>query len=94
MSPEHQQRYGGLVEAVVAHSLAFTRNGLPAEKAGSVVADAATARRPRTRYTVGRDAALLTRLARVLPDRVLDRVTAANLRSYRPGESQVTSPVR
>jgi NAD(P)-dependent dehydrogenase (short-subunit alcohol dehydrogenase family) len=94
MSPEHQRRYGGLVQAVVAHSLAFTRKGLPAAKAGAIVADAATARRPRTRYTVGRDAALLTRLARVLPDRVLDRVTAANLRSYLPKEGRVASLVR
>ena len=94
MSPEHQQRYGGLVQAVVAHSLAFTRKGLPADKAGAIVADAATARRPRTRYTVGRDAALLVRLARVLPDRVLDRVAAANLRSYLPKEGRVASPVR
>jgi NAD(P)-dependent dehydrogenase (short-subunit alcohol dehydrogenase family) len=94
MSPEHQRRYGGLVQAVVAHSLAFTRKGLPAAKAGVIVADAATARRPRTRYAVGRDAALLTRLARVLPDRVLDRVTAANLRSYLPKEGRIASPVR
>jgi NAD(P)-dependent dehydrogenase (short-subunit alcohol dehydrogenase family) len=94
MSPEHQRRYGGLVQAVVAHSLAFTRKGLPAAKAGAIVADAATARRPRTRYTVGRDAALLTRLARVLPDRVLDRVTAANLRSYLPKEGRVAGLVQ
>ncbi|MEV6642577.1 SDR family oxidoreductase [Amycolatopsis sp. NPDC051371] len=84
MTPEHQRRYGGLVQAVVAHSLRFTRAGLPADKAGSIVAEAATARRPRTRYTIGRDAALLTRLIRVLPDRILDRVTAATLRPYLP----------
>ncbi|MEU0788941.1 SDR family oxidoreductase [Amycolatopsis sp. NPDC005961] len=84
MSPEHRQRYGGLVHAVVAHSLRFTRAGLPAEKAGAVIVEAATARRPRTRYTIGRDAAFLTRLTRVLPDRILDRVTAATLRPYLP----------
>lgn len=86
MSPELRQRYGGLVTAVVAQSLAFTRTGLPADRAGSIIAEAATVRRPRTRYTVGRDAALLTRLARVLPDRLLDRIIAANLRTYLPGE--------
>lgn len=84
MTPDHQRRYGGLVQAVVAHSQRFTRAGLPAAKAGAVIADAATARRPRTRYTIGRDAALLTRLTRVLPDRLLDRVTAATLRPYLP----------
>ncbi|GAA3619239.1 hypothetical protein GCM10022419_126040 [Nonomuraea rosea] len=91
MSPEHQQRYGGLVKAIVAHSLAFTRTGLPADKAGAIVAEAATARRPRTRYTIGRDAALLTRLARILPDRMLDRIVAASLRTYVPEEG---APVR
>lgn len=82
MNAGHQQRYGGLVRAIVAQSLAATRAGLPAAKAGAIVADAATAKRPRTRYTAGRDAAVLTRLTRVLPDRVLDRVIAASLRKY------------
>jgi NAD(P)-dependent dehydrogenase (short-subunit alcohol dehydrogenase family) len=57
MNPGHRQRYGRLVKAVVAHSLAFTRNGMTADKAGSIVTRAATTRRPRTRYAVGRDAA-------------------------------------
>lgn len=84
MSVEQRQRYGDLVEAVIAQSAAFTRSGLPAERAGSVIAEAVTARRPRTRYTIGRDAAVLTRLARLLPDRTLDRIVAASLRPYLP----------
>ncbi|MGK3200605.1 hypothetical protein [Amycolatopsis sp. MEPSY49] len=51
---------------------------------GALVADAATARRPRTRYAIGRDAGLLPWLVRVLPDRVLDRITAATLWPYFP----------
>ena len=47
-----------------------------------VGAKAVTARKSRTRYTVGRDAALLTFLARILPDRILDFVAAAALRPY------------
>ncbi len=86
MSPEGQRRYGGLVRAVVAQSLAATGTGMPADRAGSIIAKAATARRPRTRYTIGRDAALLTRLARILPDRTLDRIFAASLRRYLPRE--------
>ena len=92
MSPEHRQRYGGLVEAVVAQSLRFTRAGLPADTAAAVIARAATARRPRTRYTIGRDAALLTLLARILPARVLDRFFAANLRTYETTTAPVTGP--
>jgi hypothetical protein len=52
-----------------------------------VIARAVTARKPRARYTVGRDAALITRLARVLPDRTLDRVIAAALRPHFPKDS-------
>lgn len=86
MSPEQQQRYGGLVKAIVAHTAAHIGTGMTADKAGYIIAEAATARRPRTRYTIGRDAALVTRLARILPDRILDWVVAANLRLYFPKE--------
>lgn len=43
MNPDQHQRYGGLVTAVVARSLASTRTGLPAAQAGSVIAESATA---------------------------------------------------
>ena len=82
MSGGQSDRYGQLVQAMIAHSAAFTRRGLPAEKAALVIAEATTARHPRTRYTIGRDAALLTRLARIVPDRLLDRILAADLRPY------------
>jgi hypothetical protein len=49
-----------------------------------VIAKAVMARKPRTRYTIGRDAALITRLTRVLPDRALDRVMAAGVRRHYP----------
>jgi len=48
-----------------------------------VIAKAIAARKPRTRYTVGREAALLT-MVRFLPDRVLDRVLATALRPHYP----------
>jgi NAD(P)-dependent dehydrogenase (short-subunit alcohol dehydrogenase family) len=82
MTPEQDRRYGSLVRAIVAHAAAFTEAGLPAEAAAQVIAKAVTAAKPRTRYTIGRDAALLTRLSRILPDRVLDRVLAADLRPH------------
>jgi NAD(P)-dependent dehydrogenase (short-subunit alcohol dehydrogenase family) len=82
MSPEHQQRYGRLVRAIIAQTAAGTGNGVSADDAARVIAKAVTAEKPRTRYTIGRDAALLTRLARVLPDRTLDRIIAAALRPH------------
>ena len=77
MTPEQGQRYGGLVQAVNTQAMSSTKSGLPADAAAKVIAKAVTARKPRTRYTIGRDAALLTRLARILPDRILDLLFAA-----------------
>jgi NAD(P)-dependent dehydrogenase (short-subunit alcohol dehydrogenase family) len=87
MTPEQRQRYGGLVQAITTQTASHTKSGLPADAAAKVIAKAVTARKPRTRYTIGRDAAVLTRLARVLPDRTLDRVLAAALRPHFPKEA-------
>ncbi|MFI5761865.1 SDR family NAD(P)-dependent oxidoreductase [Streptomyces sp. NPDC051563] len=87
MTPEQDARYGDLVRANNALMAAGTAAGLTADAAAQVIAKAVTARRPRTRYTAGRDAALIMRLGRLLPDRAVDRVLAANLRRQRPTES-------
>lgn len=83
MTSEQRHRYGGLVHAVNAQARASTTSGLPAEAAAAVIAKAITARRPRTRYAVGREAALLP-VTRLLPDRLLDRIFAAALRPHLP----------
>ncbi|MBI0295949.1 hypothetical protein JBE04_16100 [Streptomyces sp. PRKS01-29] len=57
-----------------------------------VVVEPGAAGKPRTRYTIGRDAALITRLSRVLPDRVLDRVLKSGLRSTLPEGSHGVRP--
>lgn len=82
MTPEHRQRYGALVHAIAAQAAASARMGQSPDSAAAVIARAVTATKPRTRYTVGRSTAALTRLTRVLPDRALDRVLAAGLRPY------------
>ena len=82
MSTAQLARYGDLNAAVTAQARSFLEIGVPAEHAAKVIAKAATARHPRTRYTIGRDAAILVRLSRVLPDRVLDRIVRRNLRSF------------
>ena len=88
MTAEQNRRYGPLLQAVAAQTAAHTTSGsgLPADAVAKVIAEAVTARKPRTRYAVGRDAALITRLARLLPDRTLDRVIAAALRPHFPRE--------
>jgi NAD(P)-dependent dehydrogenase (short-subunit alcohol dehydrogenase family) len=83
MTTEQRRRYGGLVHAVNSQAEASTKSGLPAAAAAAVIARAITARKPRTRYTVGREAALLS-IARLLPDRLLDRIFAAALRPHWP----------
>ncbi|MFD6988979.1 SDR family oxidoreductase [Streptomyces sp. NPDC059943] len=84
MTPEHDERYGGLVRANNTFMASGTASGLTADAAARVIAKAVTTRRPRTRYTIGRDAAVVTRLVRMLSDRTLDRVLAANLRRHYP----------
>jgi NAD(P)-dependent dehydrogenase (short-subunit alcohol dehydrogenase family) len=75
-------RYAALMQAVVAQAQAAIPQGIPAEAAGQVVADAVTSQRPRARYTVGRNAATVVRLARILSDRMLDGLLARSLKPY------------
>jgi len=84
MTPEQDERYGSLVKAINSLMASGTASGLTADAAARVIGKAVTARRPRTRYTIGRDAALITRLTRMLSDRTLDRVIAATLRRHYP----------
>ena len=82
MTTAQLQRYGDLTQAISAQARSFTRIGVPAEDAAKVIAAAATAPRPRTRYAIGRDAAILVRLARVMSDRLLDRILRLGLRPH------------
>jgi NAD(P)-dependent dehydrogenase (short-subunit alcohol dehydrogenase family) len=82
MTTAHLARYGDLLAAVTAQARSFGEVGVSAEHAAKVIAKAATASRPRTRYTIGRDAAILVRISRVVSDRVLDRIVRLNLRSF------------
>ncbi len=89
MTIEQSRRYGAVLHAVSAQAESSTNAGLPAHAAALVIAESVTARRPRTRYTVGRDAAMITRLVRFLPDRLLDRILDGQLRRYYPTDVRV-----
>jgi NAD(P)-dependent dehydrogenase (short-subunit alcohol dehydrogenase family) len=82
MTADQLSRYGSLIDAMSEMARSFDKDGVSSEHAANVIAKAATASRPRTRYTIGRDAAMLARLSRVLPDRVLDRVVRRVLRPH------------
>lgn len=72
MTPEQRTRYDELGRAFTAQAEGFARDGVTPEAAAAVISKAASARRPKTRYTVGRDGALFTFLPRIVSDRVLD----------------------
>ena len=82
MTSDQHQRYDALIGAITTQSRSFTQGGLPAAHAARVIADAITTTNPRTRYTIGRDAAVLVRLARLAPDRFLDQILRRNLKPH------------
>jgi NAD(P)-dependent dehydrogenase (short-subunit alcohol dehydrogenase family) len=79
MEPEGQRLYGEQMAAVREAALAAEASGIAPERVAEVVAEALTARRPRTRYLVGRDAKINARVRRLVPDRVFDRLVARQM---------------
>jgi hypothetical protein len=53
--------------------------GIPPDEVAKAVAHALTAKRPKTRYLVGRDARIQAVAGTVMPDRVLDRLIAGQM---------------
>ncbi|MEU0133068.1 SDR family NAD(P)-dependent oxidoreductase [Streptomyces sp. NPDC006296] len=88
MSTEHRHLYSHLVNATVASNAAFLERALPAAKAGARIARVATRRRPRARYTLGTDAAIIVPLARLLPARLMDAILTL---SHRPRNAKTVS---
>jgi hypothetical protein len=84
MTSEQRGRYATLMHAMVAQAESYINRAVPAEKAGRIIADVITSKRPRTRYTIGRDAATLVILVRFLSDRILDSIIARSLKPYFP----------
>lgn len=68
--------YGAMSDSVEASAAKLAARGAPPERVARTVARALTRRRPRARYTVGRDAKLAAVVARALPDRLRDRLVA------------------
>jgi NAD(P)-dependent dehydrogenase (short-subunit alcohol dehydrogenase family) len=82
MTAAQLARYGDLTAALAAQARSFNDIGVSAEHAARVIAKAVTASHPRTRYTIGRDAAILVRISRLVSDRVLDRIVRRNVQSF------------
>jgi NAD(P)-dependent dehydrogenase (short-subunit alcohol dehydrogenase family) len=67
-------QYGELLRRFARRAYARERNGSAPEVVARAVHHALTARRPRTRYRVGKHAHLLATLSAILPDRLLDAI--------------------
>jgi NAD(P)-dependent dehydrogenase (short-subunit alcohol dehydrogenase family) len=72
--PELQEQYGHVPAAFEKTLHDTERRGISPELVASTIERALTARRPRTRYLVGRDARAMVLAKTLLPDRIFDRI--------------------
>jgi len=79
-SPRTAELYGAQVEAYREASRKLDEKGIAPEKVAEAIASALTARRPKTRYLVGADAKLQTRVKVITPARLFDRIVARALK--------------
>jgi NAD(P)-dependent dehydrogenase (short-subunit alcohol dehydrogenase family) len=77
MPPDADRLYGRMIAALRRETTRIAQErGIDAREVAETIGTALTSRRPRARYLVGRDAKLRDPLAKVLPDRVMDRLVA------------------
>lgn len=74
LPPEGRERYGAHIEAIRKGIDMQERQGVGPEAVARAVEHALFARRPRTRYLVGRDAKIQSALVRLLPDRAREAI--------------------
>ena len=73
LPPEGARQYGSMFQAFLDLAMRHAKEGSPPEVVASAILQALTSDKPKTRYPVGKDAKLLTGIAR-LPDSWLDRL--------------------
>ena len=77
---EIERLYGRVIAALRRETVRIEQErGMPARDVAEVIGRALTLRRPRARYVVGQDAKARAVMARVVPDRVMDRLIARAL---------------
>jgi len=79
-SPEATRLYGDAMEAMAKGAADTGARGIPVEDAAAAIERALTAKNPRARYLVGRDAKMMAGGARLLPAKVYDRLVARTLK--------------
>lgn len=80
MSAEAKRDYGPLIATVRTASEQGAKTGLPPDAVARDVAHALTAKRPKTRYLVGKEAKSRALLARIVGDRAIDAGVARVMR--------------
>jgi NAD(P)-dependent dehydrogenase (short-subunit alcohol dehydrogenase family) len=80
MPAEAHRRHGKLVEAV--RRIAQDEDKIPPEEVVDAIVHALTARRPRTRYVIGKEARVSATLARALPTPVFDALIRRLLNNH------------
>jgi NAD(P)-dependent dehydrogenase (short-subunit alcohol dehydrogenase family) len=81
LSPEGRRLYGNLIAGIRKQTTKIaTETGIEPRVVAEAIGHALTAKRPRARYLVGRDAKVRAPAAAVLPDRLMDRIVARTLR--------------
>lgn len=76
--------YAHVYQMIESSRRDFKRFSRPAQAVADVIAKAATARRPQSRYTVTLTAALTPLARKWLPDRLMDSMQIAMLRRFMP----------
>jgi NAD(P)-dependent dehydrogenase (short-subunit alcohol dehydrogenase family) len=74
MDPDNRARYGEAYRSMTHQTVERSRHGSSPDGVGATVLRALTARRPHTRYLVGKEVRVLAFLAKWAPDRLFDRI--------------------
>jgi NAD(P)-dependent dehydrogenase (short-subunit alcohol dehydrogenase family) len=76
LPPEGHELYGRDVEAFTRAFLKLGTRGLPPETVADAALHALSAKRPKPRYVIGREAKAQLALSRILPTRAMDALTS------------------
>jgi short-subunit dehydrogenase len=79
ISPAGAALYKKSIDAMRKAADEIGKGGIPADEVAKVVEHALTAKKPKTRYVVGREAKIQAVAVKFLPDRIRDRFIASRL---------------
>jgi NAD(P)-dependent dehydrogenase (short-subunit alcohol dehydrogenase family) len=79
ISPEGAALYKESIDAMRKAAREIGDAGIPADEVAKVVEHALSAKKPKTRYVVGRDARIQAIAKKIVPDRQMDRIVSSRL---------------